>query len=113
MENHRRREEREWEKGEAWEVKVILDNVRRAKEKDGCQRNCLRDVDEKHILDQWYMAWDQKFETRATWIFQMLNSFHIRTEGICRDKYKMKFNSKEVYNAYYATALGRLHTTVT
>jgi hypothetical protein len=52
-----------------------------------------------------YMAWDQKFKTRATWILQMLNSFHIWTEGIRRDKYKTKFNSRKVYNSCYATAL--------
>ena len=43
-----------------------LDSMLEAKARGGCLRNCLREVGEKYILDQWYMAWAQKYEVRAT-----------------------------------------------
>ena len=53
------------------------------------------------------MAWRQKYEVQATWInMQMLNAFYQRTEGMRRDKYKTKLDGVEVYNSYYAMALG-------
>ena len=47
---------------------IKLNNVLEAKARGGCLRNCLKEVDERHILDQRYMAWGQKYEVRATWI---------------------------------------------
>jgi hypothetical protein len=47
---------------------VKLDSVFEAKARGGCLRNCLREVGERYILDQRYMAWTQKYEVRATWI---------------------------------------------
>jgi hypothetical protein len=55
--------------------RVKLDSVLEAKARGSCLRNCLREVGEKYILDQQYMAWAQKYEVRATWIMQMLNAF--------------------------------------
>jgi hypothetical protein len=86
--------------------RVKLDSVFEAKARDSCLRNCLREVGERYILDQRYMAWAQKYEVRATWIMQMLNAFYQRTEGMRRDKYNTKLDSVEVCNAYYAMALG-------
>jgi hypothetical protein len=57
MQNHRRRARAPRQKGEPLRKKVKLDSVVAAKTKGGCKRNCLRDVDEKYILDQRYMAW--------------------------------------------------------
>jgi hypothetical protein len=45
---------------------VKLDSVVEAKVRGGCLRNCLREVGERYILDQRYMAWGQKYEVRAT-----------------------------------------------
>jgi hypothetical protein len=36
--------------------RVKLDSVLEAKAQSGCLRNCLREVGERYILDQWYMA---------------------------------------------------------
>jgi hypothetical protein len=62
--------------------RVKLDNVLEAKARGGCLRNCLKEVGERYILDQRYMAWAQKYEVRATWIIQILNAFYQRTEGM-------------------------------
>jgi hypothetical protein len=86
--------------------RVKLDSVLEAKARGGCLRNCLREVGERYILDQRYMAWAQKYEVRATWIMQMLNAFYQRTEGMRRDKYNTKLDGVEVCNACYAMALG-------
>jgi hypothetical protein len=86
--------------------KVKLDSMVAAKTKGGCKHNCLRDVDEKYVLDQRYMVWGQKYEQQATWILQMLNAFHLRMEGRRRDKFNMKLDGVEVCNACYATVLG-------
>jgi hypothetical protein len=56
--------------------RVKLDNVLEAKTRGSCLRNCLREVGERYILDQRYMAWGQKYEVRATWVMQMLNVFY-------------------------------------
>jgi hypothetical protein len=48
--------------------RVKLDSVLEAKAQGGYLRNCLREVDERYILDQWYKAWAQKYEIQATWI---------------------------------------------
>jgi hypothetical protein len=80
--------------------------VLEAKARGGCLRSCLREVGERYILDQRYMAWAQKYEVRATWIMQMLNAFYQRTEGMRRDKYNTKLDGVEVCNACYAMALG-------
>jgi hypothetical protein len=45
---------------------VKLDSVLEAKARGGCLGNCLREVGERYILDQRYMAWGQKYEVRAT-----------------------------------------------
>jgi hypothetical protein len=42
--------------------RVKLDSVLEAKAQGGCLRNCLREVGERYILDQRYMAWAQKYE---------------------------------------------------
>jgi hypothetical protein len=59
--------------------RVKLNSVLEAKARGGCLRNCLREVGERYILDQRYMAWAHKYEVRATWIMQMLNAFYQRT----------------------------------
>jgi hypothetical protein len=56
--------------------RVKLDSVLEAKARGGCLRNCLREVGERYILDQRYMAWVQKYEVWAMWIIQMLNAFY-------------------------------------
>jgi hypothetical protein len=56
--------------------RVKLDSILEAKAKGSCLRNCLREVGERYILDQRYMAWIQKYEVQATWIIQMLNAFY-------------------------------------
>jgi hypothetical protein len=86
--------------------KLKLESVVVAKTKGGSKHNCLRDVDEKYILDQRYMAWGQKYEQRTMWISQMLNAFYLRTKGRRRDKFKTKLDGVEVCNACYAIALG-------
>jgi hypothetical protein len=86
--------------------RVKLNNVLEAKARGSCLRNCLREVDERYILNQRYMAWAQKYEVQATWIMQMLNAFYQRTEGMRRDKYNTKLDGVEVCNACYAMALG-------
>jgi hypothetical protein len=86
--------------------RVKLDSVSEAKARGGCLRNCLRELDERYISDQRYMATGQQYEVRATWIMQMLNVFYQRTEGMRRNKYNTKLDSVEVCNAYYAMALG-------
>ena len=106
MQNRRRRAQTPRERGEPLGQKVTLDSVLAAKRQGGCKQNCLRDVDEKYILDQRYMAWGQKYEQRATWMLQMLNAFYSRTEGIRRDKFKTKLDGLDVCNACYAKALG-------
>ena len=45
--------------------RVKVDSVLEAKAKGGCLRNCLKEVDERYILDQRYMAWGQKHEVRV------------------------------------------------
>jgi hypothetical protein len=55
--------------------RVKLESVLEAKSRGGCLGNYLREVGERYILDQRYMAWVQKYEVRATWIMQMLNAF--------------------------------------
>jgi hypothetical protein len=55
---------------------VKLDSVLEAKARGGYLRNCLREVGERYILDQRYMALAQRYEVRATWIMQMLNAFY-------------------------------------
>ena len=47
---------------------VKLDIVLEEKVRGGYLQNCLREVDERYILDQRYMAWGQKYEVRAMWI---------------------------------------------
>ena len=42
--------------------RVKLDSVLEAKARGDCLQNCLRKVDERYILDQQYMAWEQKYE---------------------------------------------------
>jgi hypothetical protein len=86
--------------------RVKLDSVLEAKTRGGCLRNCLKEVGERYILDQRYMAWAQKYEVRAMWIMQMLNAVYHRTEGMRRDKYNTKLDGVEVCNAYYVMALG-------
>ena len=56
--------------------RIKLDNVLEAKARGGCLQNCLREVGERYILDQRYMAWRQKYEVQAIWIMQMLNAFY-------------------------------------
>ena len=56
--------------------RVKLDSVLEAKAKGSYLQNCLREVDERYILDQQYMVWKRKYEIRATWIMQMLNAFY-------------------------------------
>jgi hypothetical protein len=68
MHNYPRRTRTTGQRRETLKEKVKLDSVVAAKTKGRCKHNCLRDVDEKFILDQWYMAWGQKYEQRATWI---------------------------------------------
>jgi hypothetical protein len=53
MQNRRRRATTPRERGEPLGEK--LNSVVTAKTKGGWKRNCLRDVDEKYILDQRYM----------------------------------------------------------
>jgi hypothetical protein len=86
--------------------RVTLGSVVEAKRRGGCVRNCLRDVDERYILDQRYMAWGQKYELRAMWIMQMLNAFYQRIEGQRTDKFRTKLDGVEVCNACYAVAVG-------
>jgi hypothetical protein len=40
--------------------RVKLDSVLEAKARGGCLRNCLREVGERYILNQRYIAWAQK-----------------------------------------------------
>jgi hypothetical protein len=68
MHNRPRRTRTTCQRRETLKEKVKLDSVVAAKTKGGCKHNCLRDVDEKYILDQRYMACGQKYEQRATWI---------------------------------------------
>jgi hypothetical protein len=77
---------------------VKLDSVLEAKMGGGCLWNCLREVGERYILDQRYMAWAQKYEVQATWIIQVLNAFYQRTKGMKRDKYNTKLDGVEVCN---------------
>jgi hypothetical protein len=86
--------------------RVKFDSVLEAKARGGCLWNCLREVGERYILDQRYMAWGQQYEVRAMWIMQMLNAFYQRTEGMRKDKYNNKLDGVEVCNACYAMALG-------
>jgi hypothetical protein len=86
--------------------RLKLNSILEAKNRGSCLRKCLREVGERYILDQWYMAWAQKYEVRATWIIQMLNAFYQRTEGMRRDKYNTKLDGVEVCSACYAMALG-------
>jgi hypothetical protein len=106
MENRKSRVPKPREKGEPRMEKVTLASVRSAKQRGGCKRNCLRDVNEKYILEQRYMAWAQKYEVRATWILQMLNAFYTITEGQRRNKYDTKLDGLPVCNGCYAAALG-------
>jgi hypothetical protein len=106
MQNRRRRARTPRQRREPQGEKVKLDSVVATKTKGECKRNCLRDVDEKYILDQWYMAWGQKYEQQAMWILQMLNTFYLRTEGRRRDKFNTKLDGVEVCNACYAATLG-------
>jgi hypothetical protein len=85
--------------------RVKLDNVFETKTRGGFLWNCLREVGKRYILDQWYMAWAQKYEVRAMWIMQMLNAFDQMTEGMRRDKYNTTLDGVEVCNACYAMAL--------
>jgi hypothetical protein len=62
MQNRRRRARAPRQRGEPLREKVKLDSVVVAKTKGGCKSNCLKDVDEKYILNQRYMAWGQKHE---------------------------------------------------
>jgi hypothetical protein len=39
--------------------RVKLDSVLETKARGGCLQNCLREVGERYILDQQYMAWDK------------------------------------------------------
>jgi hypothetical protein len=109
MHNRLRRTRTTGQWKETLKEKVKLDSVVAAKTKGGCKHNYLRDVDEKYILDERYMAWGQKYKQRETWISQMLNAFYLGTEGPRRDKFKTKLNGVEVCNACYATALGYSH----
>jgi hypothetical protein len=86
--------------------RVKLDSVLEAKARGDYLRNCLKEVGERYILDQRYMAWAQKYEVRVMWIIQMLNAFYQRTEGMRRDKYNTKLDGVEVCNACYAMASG-------
>lgn len=106
MTNQRRREKRPHVRGEAMCQKVTLHSVLLVKSKGACKRNCLREIEEKHILNQRYMAWGQKYELRSTWILQMLSAFFRRTEGGKRHKYETKLDGFDVCNAYYAATLG-------
>ena len=91
--------------GECIQDRVKLDSVLVAKTRGGYLQNCLREVDERYILDQQYMAWGQKYEVWATWIMQMLNAFYQRIKGMKKDKYNTKLDGVEVCNSYYAMAL--------
>ena len=62
MQNRSRRVQTPRERGEPLGQKVTLDSVLAAKMQGGCKQNCLRNVNEKYILDQRYMAWGQKYE---------------------------------------------------
>jgi hypothetical protein len=95
-----------WGRGVYIKERVTLDSVVEAKKRGGCIRNCLRDVDERYILDQRYMAWGQKYELRATWIMQILNAFYQRIEGQRIDKFRTKLDGVEVCNACYAVTVG-------
>jgi hypothetical protein len=106
MENRKSRVPKPREKGESRMEKVTLASVRSAKQRGGCKRNCLRDIDEKYILEQRYMAWAQKYEVRATWILQMLNDFYTITEGQRQNRYDTKLDGVPVCNGCYAAALG-------
>jgi hypothetical protein len=106
MQNSRRRATTPHERREPLREKMKLNSVVAAKTKGGCKRNCLKDVDERYILDQRYMAWGQKYEQHAMWILQMLNAFYLCTEGKKRNKFNTKLDGVEVCNACYAAALG-------
>jgi hypothetical protein len=67
-----------WGMGVRIQFRVKLESVLEAKARGGCLRNYLREVGERYILDQQYMAWAQKYEVRATWIIQMLED-----RGLC------------------------------
>ena len=106
MENRHRKAKTPRERGEPLGEKVKLHSIVARKTKGGCKHNCLRDVDERYILDQRYMAWGQNYEQCATWILQMLNSFYLRTKERRRDKINTKLDGVEVCNACYAATLG-------
>jgi hypothetical protein len=106
MHNRHTRATPVWGMGVRIQDRVKLDSVLEAKARGGCLRNCLREVGERYILDQRYMAWAQKYEVRAMWIMQMLNAIYQRTEGMRRDKYNTKLDGVEVCSACYAMALG-------
>jgi hypothetical protein len=106
MANRTRASFRQRQRGEGRAQKVTLESTRAAKQKGGCKNNCLQDVDEGVILDQRYMAWGPKYNVRATWIRQMLQSFYTQTSGLERDKFVTKLDGQVVCNACYATALG-------
>jgi hypothetical protein len=63
MQNHRRRARAPYQRGEPLREKVKLNSVVAVKTKGGCKYNCLRDVDEKYILDQRYI---QKYGQQGT-----------------------------------------------
>lgn len=54
------------------------------------------------------MAWGQKYEIRATWIFYRLMSLHTQREGIYQNIMKMKMDDKKVCNACSTSAMDYL-----
>jgi hypothetical protein len=60
MRNRHTRATPVWGMGVRIQDRVKLDSVLEAKARGGCLRNCLREVGERYILNQRYIAWAQK-----------------------------------------------------
>lgn len=106
MQNRRSRDSRETSSREGISTKVSLLSVQRAIGRGGCKQNCLRDIQERYLLDMRYNAWASTYAIRSTWMRQMLLSFYTRTERFQRDKFVTKLDGKQVCNACYALGIG-------
>jgi hypothetical protein len=93
------------QRGELRSKKVELVSVEEAIQKRGCKQNCLRDLDVGVILNKRYSAWGKKYEERATWMLQRLDSSKCRVRGKQDYKFDTKLDGVSVCNVCFVVGM--------
>jgi hypothetical protein len=81
MVQHTRKPHQLCQRGQSCSKKVELLSAQEAIRTGGCKQNCLQDLDARVILNERYSACGKKYEERAIWMLQRLDSSKCRVRG--------------------------------